>query len=91
MELLQPARLKLASWPKLDMAMVEKAIKATPSKTGLGFGRMAPALLERMPVEGKSELLELLSSMEGELMLPARALYNSVVLIDKPDGSDRPI
>eukprot|EP00972_Heterocapsa_arctica_P046916 6925992-Heterocapsa_arctica.AAC.1 len=29
--------------------------------------------------------------MELELMLPAQALFNSVALIDKPDGSDRPI
>eukprot|EP00972_Heterocapsa_arctica_P077733 11466295-Heterocapsa_arctica.AAC.1 len=41
MELLRPAKLQLASWPRLDMAMVEKAIKATPSKTALGFDRMA--------------------------------------------------
>eukprot|EP00972_Heterocapsa_arctica_P034083 5017719-Heterocapsa_arctica.AAC.1 len=44
-----------------------------------------------MPKEGKSELVQLLSSMEEELTLPAQAMYNSVALIDKPDGGDRPI
>eukprot|EP00972_Heterocapsa_arctica_P109697 16150786-Heterocapsa_arctica.AAC.1 len=78
MELLEPAKQQLATWPRLDQDMVNKAIANTGLKTGLGFDKLSPRLLRELPPEGKRALLLLLTGMESELMLPAQSLFNAV-------------
>ena len=89
--LLDPARQQLATWVLLMLEDLARAIRATPVNAGLGFDRLQPSMLRSLPQEGKLQLLLLLRRMEADMILPSQLMLNLVALLDKPDGSDRPI
>ena len=85
------ARRQAANWPQLTWDKVREVRKEFPAKTAVGVDGWSPKQLAQLP-EGAGQALTMhLIALERSAVIPAAQAEAWIVLLDKPDGGDRPI
>jgi hypothetical protein len=86
----QEQKEKLENPPqKLTVVMLDLALKATKSSTGLGVDQWGPEDLKNAPTMAKQQLVDLMNEWERDALIPFQLLYNKVKLIPKPEGGGK--
>ena len=85
------ARRHAAEWPQLTWDHVRKAMNKFPAKTAVGVDGWSPKQLAQLPEAAGQALTIHLIALERSAVIPAAQTEAWIVLLDKPDGGDRPI
>ena len=70
---------------------VQKALLKFPASTAVGADGWSPRQLAHLPAEAGATLVLQLTALKRTMVLPEVQEEAWAVLLDKPDGGDRPI